>query len=169
MEKQAVVEQTILKTATIGKIGFGPDELADFVEKNPGETAIVNVMAFVAGSEYKVNSLDPTKGSYRFTGQFEFVNRITGEDCIAGSAFVPGPAESYLKGQKEANEGAIRIAFMITVKKVKRDVSNTGYMFGMKGFKSSDVSADPFHEMRSLFPATKALPAGKGAKELAKA
>ncbi len=163
------IEQTVLKTATLSKIGFGPDELADYVEKNPGETNIVNVMAFVSGLAVEPNKKDPSKSSVRFSGQFEFVNRVSGESVVAGSAFVPGPAENFLKGKKEGEEGAIRMAFMITVKKVKREVSNTGYVFGMKAFKSTDVSADPFAEMRELFPATKALPAGKAAKELAKA
>ncbi len=163
------IQQTILKTATLGKIGFGPNELAEYVEKHPGETNIVNVMAFVSGYEVVPNKQDPSKSSIRFSGQFEFANRITGEDCIAGSAFVPGPAENFLRGKKEGEEGAIRIAFMVTVKKVDRKIASTGYVFGMKGFKSTDVSTDPFAEMRDLFPAAKSLPAGKAAKELSKA
>lgn len=153
----ATMEETgIVKTFTMSKLAFGPDELQEFTNSTPAETAIVNALAYVTGYEVVPNKKEPTKHSLRFFGSFEFTSRLTGELVRSAQAFVPGPAEGYLRGLKDGNEaGGVRVAFMITVKKVPLKVSNTGYVFGMKAFLSKDKAQDPFAELREVFPEPK--------------
>ncbi len=158
-----IVETSVAKNFTMAILGFGPDALQEYVAAHAGETPIVNAMIFATGYEKKVNKQDPTKFSLRFEGAFECVNRITGETIRSGGAYFPGVVESFLKGQVDAlsDGGGTRQAVMITIKKVPVKESNTGYKFGMKTFVDDEAAQDPFKEIRSMFPAMKALPAGK--------
>lgn len=157
-----ITEVNVAKNFTLNGIGFGPDALQEFVAAHPGETPIVNAMIFAVGYEKKVNKQDPTKFSYRFEGDFECVNRHTGETLRTSGGYFPGVVESFVKGQVDAVEaGGVRLAVMITVRKVPVKESNTGYKFGMKTYIDEDAAQDHFKEIRSVFPAMKALPAGK--------
>ena len=79
----------------------------------------------------------------------------SGEVIHAASAFIPGPAEMFLKGQMDAagEAGSIRQAFQLTVETDPLEDAITGYKFGMKGFIDKKSAADPFAELRSVFPA----------------
>lgn len=159
----AVVETNIAKVFQTSGIGFEKKELKEWVAKNPKETAIVDVLAYVSKYQVIQNRKDQSKSSLKFFGNFECVNVQTGEEVISGQAFFPGPAEPFLKGVLDSNEGAgARIAFTITVMKDTREDSITGYKFGMKAHVDKATQADPFKDMRDLLPARpKAIAAKK--------
>lgn len=164
------MEQTkIGKKLTVATMGFDSDTLSEIVEENPkGETQILNVLALVTDSKVEVSRLDPTKTNTRFIGQFEFTNLLTGEVGVSAEAFFPAVAESYVAGFKGSSEGAVRVAFTLTVEKDNAKNSAQGYKFGMLALVDKSADADPFKAMRDLLPkpktAQKALPAGEKPK-----
>ncbi len=138
----------------------------EYVRVNSKETPVLDVLAFVTGHKVEVNKKDPAKTSIRFSGQFEIVDRLTGETVHSGEAFFPGPAESFLMGLIQGNEGGgVRLAFQVTIAVDNKPDSLTGYKFGMKLFANKETQQDPFLELRgNLPPLQLAKPAGKAAK-----
>lgn len=143
----------------MNKSGLDKGLLQDYVKKNPKETAIADVLAFVAGCKEEENKKDSSKISVRFTGQFEITNRLTGEEIVASEAFMPGMIESFVHNLFLGTEGAIRTAFQITVRADKE--SPVGYVFGMKLLTDKASAQDPFKELRGNFPAIPKLVVAK--------
>lgn len=159
------------KKLTMADMGFDSDTLAAIVEENPGETPILNVMALVSGVKVEQSRIDPTKTQNRFLGQFEGTNLLTGQTGVFAEAFFPGVADAYVGGHKGSTEGAVTLAFTITVMKDEAKNSAQGYKFGMLALVNKTEEADPFKAFRAHLPAPtvaqKALPAasGKGKKK----
>lgn len=154
------IETTVLKTFTLKNIGLDADTLDALVQANAGEFVIADVSCLVTGYEKKVNKQDPTKHSYRFEGDFAIVSAVDGLEVRAAGAFLPGPAEPFLKGKLDANEGApVAVPLTITIKKVSKTISATGYVFGMKGFLKKGDVGDVHTGMRKVFPSRKPLKA----------
>ena len=152
----ALQATNVVKTFTLNSLGYGRKKLKDIVTHNPGKTVLLNVLAFVTGYEVVTNKKDNSKSSLKFVGSFEIVDLESSEEVVAASAFLPGPAEMFLKGQLDGlgeAGGSIRQALQITVETDDREDAITGYKFGMKGFVDKKSASDPFADLRSVFPA----------------
>lgn len=156
----AIKETNVVKTFTLNAAGYGKKRLQEIVKKAPKDkTVLFNVLALVTGYKVETNKKDSAKSSLRFEGTFEMVDVETGEEIMAASAFIPGPAEAFLKSQIDGagEAGSIRQAIQLTVETDPREDSATGYKFGMKGFVNKESASDPFGELRSVFPEIKKL------------
>ena len=155
---------TIVKGFNLAKTNLAKVDVLELIKRNPKEQSLCDVLAFATSYEVTPNKKDMTKSSLKFSGQFEITNRITGETIVASSAYFPGPAEPFIKGLLDGQEGGgVRLAFQITVMVDKSPDSPTGYKYGMKLLTKKDDANDPFKELRGQFPAL-ALEAGKAKK-----
>ncbi len=154
IKKESKMEMTtIVKGFNLAKTNLAKVDVLELVKRNPKEQALCDVLAFCTGYEITPNKKDPTKSSLKFGGRFEIMNRISGEEINASSAYFPGPAESYIKGLLDGVEGSsIRIGFQITVMVDKAPDSITGYKYGMKLMTTKNDDNDPFKELRGKFP-----------------
>jgi hypothetical protein len=143
---------SIVKGFNLAKIGLSKVDVLELVKRNPKEQSLIDVLAFATSYEIKSNTRDTTKTSIRFSGTFEIQNRLTGEVVNASTAFFPGPAEPFIKGLLDGNEGGIRIGFQVTVMQDKATDSITGYKYGMKLLSNKNDANDPFKELRGKFP-----------------
>ncbi len=143
----------VVKGFNLAKTNLAKVDVLEIIKRNPKEQALCDVMAFATGYEVTPNKKDMTKSSLKFGGQFEIQNRLTGETINASSAYFPGPAESFIKGLLDGNEGGgVRLGFQITVMVDKNPDSPTGYKYGMKLLTNKNDSNDPFKELRGNFP-----------------
>lgn len=150
------------KKLSVGDMGFEKKLLQKIVEENPKETELLFVMALITSKKMEPNRKDPSKVSYRFQGQFEIKNLLSGEVALSSEAFFPGAVESFLCAAKDGGgEGAVRTAFTVSVTVDKTENSATGYKFIMKPWVDKKDN-DPFKELRGLLPAPKS---DKGAKK----
>lgn len=143
---------TIVKSFNMAKTSLAKADLLEVIKRNPREQALCDVLAFATSYEIAPNKKDNTKSSIKFFGQFEIKNRLTGEVINAPAAFFPGPAELYIKGLLDGNEGGIRLGFQVTIMVDKSPDSITGYKFGMKLLTNRHDAGDPFKELRDAFP-----------------
>ncbi len=144
---------TIVKGFNLAKTNLAKVDVLELVKRNGREQVLCDVLAFATGYEIGPNKKDMTKSSYRFSGQFEIVNRVNGETIVASSAFFPGPAEPFIKGLLDGQEGGgVRLAFQITVMADKSPDSITGYKYGMKLLTNKNDANDPFKDLRGQFP-----------------
>jgi hypothetical protein len=144
---------TIVKGFNLAKVNLAKVDVLELVKRNPKEQALCDIMAFATSYEVTINKKDTTKSSLKFSGSFEIQNRLTGEVVNASSAYFPGPAEPFIKGLLDGQEGGgVRLAFQITVMVDKSPDSPTGYKFGMKLLTNKNDANDPFKEMRGQFP-----------------
>ena len=149
----ALQSVSIVKTFNLAKVALAKVDLQEYMKKNPRESAICDVLAFATSVEVVQNKKDTSKSSLKFSGQFEIVNRLSGEEITASSAFFPGPAETFIKGALDGAEGGgVRLAFQITVMKDNSPDSITGYKFGMKLLTDKSSVNDPFKDLRGSFP-----------------
>lgn len=143
----------IARKFTMKALGLDNEALKEIVANNKGEVEIFNVLALVASKKVEPNRKDPTKTSIRFFGQFDVTNRITGEAGVFPEGYFPGVCESFLSSQKDAaGEGAVRVPFVITIKKDLTPNSAQGYIFGCKAYVDKEAGADPFADIRDVLP-----------------
>ena len=164
-EKKVPEATSIAKKFTTRSLGFDSEACKELVRTSKGEVEIFNVLALISGKKVEPNRIDPSKTSTRFFGQFEVVNRLTGEQGMFPEAYFPGVVESYVSAMKDgAGEGNAILPFIITVMKDDTKNSAQGYKFGVKAFVQKAGDADPFKGVRDLLPKVepkKALAAGK--------
>lgn len=155
---------TVVKGFNLAKTNLAKVDVLELIKRNPREQSLADVMAYATSYEVTPNKKDLTKSSLKFFGQFEVQNRITGETINASSAYFPGPAEPFIKGLLDGNEGGgVRLGFQITVMVDKSPDSPTGYKYGMKLLTNKNDANDPFKELRGQFPPL-AIEAPKKAK-----
>ncbi len=156
---------TVVKGFNLAKINLAKVDILELIKRNPREQVLIDVLAYATGYEMGPNKKDPTKSSFKFAGQFEIQSRVSGEVVNASTAYFPGPAEPFIKGMLDGNEGGgIRLGFQVTVMIDKSPDSITGYKFGMKVLTNKNDANDPFKELRGQFPPM-AIEAPKGAKK----
>lgn len=146
---------SVAKKFSIRDLGFDEATLKEIVTKHPKEQAIVNVLAFVSSVKVEPSRKDPSKTNVRFIGQFENVSLETGEEISSAESYFPGVCEGWLKGMFDGADGAVRVAFQVTVMKDTGPKPVTGYKFGLKTLVNKGADADPFKDLRNLLPATK--------------
>jgi hypothetical protein len=156
---------TVVKGFNLAKTNLAKVDVLELIKRNPREQALADVMAYATSYEVTPNKKDLTKSSLKFFGQFEVQNRITGETINASSAYFPGPAEPFIKGLLDGNEGGgVRLGFQITVMVDKSPDSPTGYKYGMKLLTNKNDANDPFKELRGQFPPLAIEAPAKGKK-----
>lgn len=153
---------SLSKKLTMAKMGLDKNVLKPLVEQNKGKkTEIASVLALVTSCTVKPSTLNPANMDFRFGGNFEGVNMLTGDVTRAAEAYLPGPAAvwlkaAYEKAQNDVGENAVpAMAFVITVEKDNHPNSAVGYIFGVKAILG-DGAADPFEGLRKALPKPKA-------------
>lgn len=157
-----VQQMNFVKRWTLRDFGYSVDALREIVNENKEATHdLVTVLGLVTDMKTEVNKLDPDKTNTRFVGQFELQDLVTGKKINALQAFFPGDAEAFVEAFKGASDGAVKVAFVISVKHDKGapgKVSATGYKFSVKPFVEKGESTDIFAEFRNLLPAPTVKP-----------
>jgi len=162
----AVQQMNFVKRWALRDFGYSMDAIREITLENKDVTHdLVTVLGLVTDKKTEVSQLDPEKTNIRFVGQFEVQDLRTGNKVNALQAFFPGDAEAFVEAFKGSAEGAVRVAFVISVRHDKGASGKpnvAGYKFGVKPFVEKGESTDIFAEFRSLLPAPQVKPAENG-------
>lgn len=149
--------QTIQRKWTTKTGGLDKPALQEIIKENKTKkpVPIYFIMAMVSSVKEEQNKLNSAVMNFRFKGNFEVKNLITGEVSLANEAYFPGAAETHAKNAYDdmVRRGgeAQAFAFTLTVEKDTHPNSATGYKFGLDALVNKEAG-DVFENLRKLLP-----------------